>query len=121
MARIDDLLYVDDLSKHSDQVLSISKAAHKSVGIHCTVPILSTPCKTAFTTPSFSPAQLVSPPKGEKLPYLDNSKIPPGGFGVKKVLTDYLPIDTRGKDSNVKVERSKSSSSIIREASSSVT
>ncbi|GFZ02246.1 RHO guanyl-nucleotide exchange factor 7 [Actinidia rufa] len=115
MARIDDLVYVDDLSKHSDQVMSISKVAHKSVGIHYTVPILSTPYKTAFTTPSFSPA------KAEKLPYLDNSKIPQRGFGVKKVLTDYLTIDIRGKDSNGKVERSESSSSIIREGPASAT
>lgn len=115
VARIDDLVYADDLAKHSDQYMPISKVgviAHKSVGIpYSSVPISSTPYKTAFTTPSFSPAQLVSPAKGERSLCLDN-KVPHRGFGVKKVLTDYLTIDARGKDSS-KVERSNSSSSLI--------
>lgn len=147
MARIDDLVYVDDLTKHSDQVMSISKVgviAHKSVGIPYSLPISSSPYKTAFTTPSFSPARLITPAKaGERSPYLDGNKLPPRGFGVKKVLTDYLSIDPRGKDcsgkversdsfsslsidtrgrnSSCKVERSDSSSSMVREASTSHT
>ncbi|XAR68887.1 hypothetical protein NMG60_11000291 [Bertholletia excelsa] len=103
VARIDDLLYVDDLTKHSEQYTSISKVgmiAHKNVGISYPVPISSTPYKTAFTTPSFSPGQLISPMRGEQ---------PPRGVGVKKVLTDYLTIDGRGKDcTSSKVERSGS-------------
>ncbi|KAK6943578.1 PRONE domain [Dillenia turbinata] len=101
VARIDDLLYVDDLTKHSDQFPSISKVsvvAHKSVTIPYSVPVSSTPYKTAYTTPSFSPAQLVSPAKGERTPYVNNSKLTPHGFGVKKVLTDYLTIELKGKD-----------------------
>ncbi|KAH7866794.1 hypothetical protein Vadar_025100 [Vaccinium darrowii] len=147
VARIDDLVYVDDLTKHSDQVMSISKVgviAHKSVGIPYSLPISSSPYKTAFTTPSFSPARLITPAKeGERSPYLDGNKLPPRGFGVKKVLTDYLSIDPRGKDcsgkiersdsysslsidtrgrnSSCKVERSDSSSSMVREASTSHT
>ncbi|KAI6698356.1 hypothetical protein NL676_018475 [Syzygium grande] len=42
VARIDDLLYVDDLTKHSDNVPSISKVsliAHKSIPIPYTVPL----------------------------------------------------------------------------------
>ncbi|KAA8516359.1 hypothetical protein F0562_016652 [Nyssa sinensis] len=114
VARIDDLLYVDDLTKHSDQLLSISKVgliAHKSVAIPYSVPVSSTPYKTAFTTPSFSPSQLVSPAKGEKSQFVDGSKLPHRGFGVKKVLTDYLSIDTKGKDCSNQVGRSESFSS----------
>ncbi|CAK9137622.1 unnamed protein product [Ilex paraguariensis] len=125
VARIDDLLYVDDMTKHSDQSLSISKVgmiAHKGVGIPYSVPVSSTPYKTAFTTPSFSPSQRISPAKGERLsPCLDSSKLPHRGFGVKKVLTDYLSIDTKGKEYGNQVERSVSFSSTTLEASASQT
>lgn len=101
MARIDDLLYVDDVTKHSDQFSSISKVgmiAHKGAQISYSVPIPSTPYKTAFTTPNFSPAQLISPARGERSPFVTSSKIPQRGSGVKKVLTDFLSIDTKGND-----------------------
>ncbi|KAF2306210.1 hypothetical protein GH714_015773 [Hevea brasiliensis] len=93
IARIDDLLYVDDLTKHSDQFSSISKVgviAHKSVSIPYSVPVSSTPYKTAYTTPSFSPGHLVSPVKGERSSFtMTSGKIPQQrGLGVKKVLTD---------------------------------
>lgn len=93
IARIDDLLYADDLNKHSDQFMPISKVgiiAHKSMGTPLSVPVNGTPYKTAFTTPSFSPSQHISPAKG--------SKLSNRGFGVKKVLTDYLSIDSKVKD-----------------------
>lgn len=116
VARIDDLLYVDDLTKHSDQFLPISKVGvmtHKSVGVPYTVPISSTPYKTAFTTPRFSPTQLVSPGKRERSWF-----VPHRGFGVKKVLTDYLSIDTKGKNYGNELGRSSSCSNAVREASS---
>ncbi|XP_057778046.1 rop guanine nucleotide exchange factor 7-like [Salvia miltiorrhiza] len=100
VARINDLLYVDDLSKHSDQLISISKVGvitHKNVGYKATFaasPLISTPAKG----------------------YKDNSKIPLGGFGVKKILTDYLSIDGKGKEM---MERSDSFSSTTRENSTS--
>lgn len=102
MARIDDLLYVDDLTKHSDQFSSISKVsviAHKSVSIPYSVPVSSTPFKTAFSTPTFSPAHLISPIRGDRSPFMTSKKIQQRGFGVKKILTDYLSIDTKSKDS----------------------
>ena len=114
MARIDDLVYVDDLTKNSDQFMSTPKAgviAHKSIGIPYPVPLSSTQYQTGFATPGFSGALLVSP----------RSKLLPCRFGVKKALTDFLAIDTRGKKCSHKVERSNSSSSIIREASTSQT
>ncbi|XP_022742047.1 rop guanine nucleotide exchange factor 7-like [Durio zibethinus] len=101
VARIDDLLYVDDLTKHSDQFSSLSRVGvigQKSLSIPYSVPVSSTPYLTAFTTPNFSPAQLVSPAKGERSPLLTSSQIPQRGMGVKKVLTDYLSIDLRGKE-----------------------
>ncbi|KAL3536453.1 hypothetical protein ACH5RR_004914 [Cinchona calisaya] len=118
VARIDDLFYVDDLTKHSDQPLSISKVgmiAHRSVVI---VPASSTPYKTAFTTPSFSPALRTSPANVERSPILEN-RLPQRGFGVKKVLTDYLSMDTKGKDLCNQIRRSDSSSSTYQESSAS--
>lgn len=108
VARIDDLLYVDDLTKHSDQFSSISKVgmiAQKGAQISYSVPIPSTPYKTAFTTPNFSPAQLVSPARGERSPFVTSSKIPQRGLGVKKVLTDYLSIYTKGNDDHSAIEK----------------
>ncbi|KAH0722952.1 hypothetical protein KY289_005996 [Solanum tuberosum] len=101
IARVDDLLYADDLNKHSDQFVPISKVgiiAHKSMGTPLSVPVNGTPYKTAFTTPSFSPSQHISPAKGERSKMFEGSKLSTRGFGVKKVLTDYLSIDSKGKD-----------------------
>ncbi|KAK6234274.1 hypothetical protein QUC31_006680 [Theobroma cacao] len=106
VARIDDLLYVDDLTKHSEKVSSIptvSVIAHKKVSIPYSVPVSSTPYKTAITTPSFSPAPLISPVRGERTPFLkennnnNNSKPHRRGFGVKRVLTNYLGVDSKAK------------------------
>ncbi|KAG4127833.1 hypothetical protein ERO13_D10G238500v2 [Gossypium hirsutum] len=111
VARIDDLLYVDDLTKHSDKLSSVptvSVITHKKVSIPYTIPVLnsSTPYKTSISTPSFSPAPLISPAKGERSPFLkennhnsNNNIIKPHrrGFGVKRVLTNYLGVDTKAK------------------------
>ncbi|KAK8481652.1 hypothetical protein V6N13_027167 [Hibiscus sabdariffa] len=113
VARIDDLVYVDDLTKHSDRLSSVptvSVIAHKKVSIPYSVPVLNTPYKTSITsTPSFSPAPLISPAGGERTPFLkennnnnsnnNNIIIKPHrrGFGVKKVLTNYLGVDSKPK------------------------
>ncbi|CAA6661713.1 unnamed protein product [Spirodela intermedia] len=65
IARIDDLLYVDDQTKHSDKfsptISNVSVIAHKRVLISpYSVPISSTP----YATPSFSPAPAASPARG---------------------------------------------------------
>ncbi|XP_065854577.1 rop guanine nucleotide exchange factor 7-like [Euphorbia lathyris] len=125
VARIDDLLYVDDVTKHSDQYSSISKVsviAHKSVTIPYSVPVSSTPYRTAHTTPSFSPGNLVSPVKGDRSPFISSSKLGPQhqrGFGVKKVLTDYLSIDTKGKECRNRTE--ETTDNVIKKASTSET
>ncbi|XP_004249581.1 rop guanine nucleotide exchange factor 7 isoform X2 [Solanum lycopersicum] len=117
IARVDDLLYADDLNKHSDQFVPISKVgiiAHKSMGTPLSVPVNGTPYKTAFTTPSFSPSQHISPAKGDRSKMFEGSKLSTRGFGVKKVLTDYLSIDSNGKDD---FKRSDSCSSTSQDVS----
>lgn len=91
---------------------------HKSVGIALPVSA-ATPYKTTFTTPSFSPSQLVSPAKGDRTPYIESSKLPLRGFGVKRILTDYLSIDGKGKELSSNMRRSESFSSTTREISTS--
>ncbi|KAK9154375.1 hypothetical protein Sjap_001855 [Stephania japonica] len=102
VSRIDDLLYVDDLTKNSDQLSSaVSMIPQKRVTIQYSVPVSSTPYATASTTPSFSPASLISPvsAKKERTPFLNGNKHHHRGFGVKKVLIEYLGVDT-SKDKN---------------------
>ncbi|KAI3801273.1 hypothetical protein L1987_29377 [Smallanthus sonchifolius] len=95
-ARIDDLLYVDDLVRHSDIFSSISNREIVSKTIVGKPYTVTTPYKTAFTTPSLSPSRF------------DNSP--------KKILTDYLTIDPKGKHYAGQVVRSNSFSGRTREA-----
>ncbi|KAK4432332.1 Rop guanine nucleotide exchange factor 7 [Sesamum alatum] len=118
VARIDDLLYVDDLCKHSDQVVSISKVGmitQTSMGI--ALPVSSSPYKAAFTNPSFSPLQLISPAKGDRSPYIGSNKDSLGGFGLKRILTDYLSVDGKGKQLSSDTRNSDSCSSTGQEMS----
>lgn len=91
VARIDDLLYVNDLTKHSDRFshpLAVSVSG-------------ATPHKAAtFGTTSFSPAPLISPARGEITSFLSNNNnniIKPQrrGFGVRRVLSNYLGVETK--------------------------
>ncbi|KAF8397404.1 hypothetical protein HHK36_016320 [Tetracentron sinense] len=123
VARIDDLLYVADLTKHSDQFSSVSTVsviAHKSVSIPYSVPVSSTPYKTAYTTPSFSPAPLISPVREERCPFLNGSKPHNRGLVVKKVLTDYLSVEMKEKNFANQVQGSDSIKDLIREAPDSI-
>jgi hypothetical protein len=106
VARIDDLLYVDDLTKHSDRLSStptVSVISHKTVSIPYSVSVSSTPYKTTFSTPSFSPMPLISPTRGERTPFLINNnnnnhiKHHRRQLGVKGVLTNYLGVDTKAR------------------------
>ncbi|ERN12008.1 hypothetical protein AMTRI_Chr08g160960 [Amborella trichopoda] len=122
IARIDDLLYVDDLTKHSDQFSSsiptVSVIAHKRVSVPYSASApTATPYATAFTTPSFSPAPLVSPARVVSSPFV-NPKPHVRGFGVRKVLTDYLGVDGKGKNGNNQVEVSNSNISQAKEVPS---
>lgn len=120
IARIDDVLYVDDLTKHSDQFSSLSRIGligQKSLSIPYSVPFPSTPYRTAFSTPNFSPAQLATPAKGDRSPFLSSSKVPQRGMGVTKVLTDYLSIDLSPKEYSNPDEGTESGSTITQESS----
>ncbi|KAL6327031.1 hypothetical protein AAG906_013509 [Vitis piasezkii] len=115
VARIDDLLYVDDLNKQSDKhssVPTVSVIAHKRVSIPYSVPVSSTPQKTALTTLSRSPAPLISPARGERTPFLHN-KPPRRGFGVKRVLNNYLGVETKTKNSGNPTEGGLTSTIVV--------
>lgn len=90
IARIDDLLNVDELSKHSDSIPSTgadAKIASKQQA-PTVVPASGTPYATAYTTPSFSPAQLSSPSKiGRALLVDRRSHHVKGPAGAKRTAT----------------------------------
>ncbi|XP_010558096.1 PREDICTED: rop guanine nucleotide exchange factor 5-like [Tarenaya hassleriana] len=94
VARIDDLLYVDSLTRNSDY----KAIAQKQVTIPYCVPSSGTPYKTTFS-PMRAPL-LISPLRGEKGPYFsskNNDKLPHRGFGVRRVLTNYLGVESKPK------------------------
>ncbi|XP_073141603.1 rop guanine nucleotide exchange factor 5-like [Henckelia pumila] len=96
VARIDDLLYVDDISKHSDKTNMMS---HRKIILPYSVPVSSSPYRTAFTTPNFSPARLGnSPARGERSPHLGTKPSPLRGLGVRRVLTNYLECEVKAKN-----------------------
>lgn len=96
MARIDDVIYVDNLSKQSqDRASRVSTSSHKRVSVST----MGSPYRPSFGTPKFSPGPLVSPARGDKTPFLASngtSNKPPGrGCGVRRALTSYLGGETR--------------------------
>ncbi|XP_076954701.1 rop guanine nucleotide exchange factor 7-like [Bidens hawaiensis] len=100
VARIDDLLYVDDLSKQSEtKALRVSTTSHKWVSVSTAS---GSPYRPSFGTPKFSPGPLVSPSpaKGDRTPFLTsngNSNKTSRGCGVRRALTSYLGGETRVK------------------------
>ncbi|WOL02036.1 rop guanine nucleotide exchange factor 7-like [Canna indica] len=101
VARIDELLYVDDLNKNSGQLLDsrISVIAHKKVSFPHLVPTSDTGFVTGFSKPSFSPSSVISPIREERSVFLD-SKSHSRGLGMKKILTNYLSVQVKGKSSD---------------------
>ncbi|KAL7107726.1 hypothetical protein ACP275_06G073000 [Erythranthe tilingii] len=108
VARIEDLLYVDDITKNSsDKLPTVSLITHRKMGLPFQVPASGTPKRTVFsTTPNYSPAApLISPARGERTPFLHGggggancNKPPRRGMGVKRVLTNYLGGETKMKN-----------------------
>ncbi|XP_012567752.1 rop guanine nucleotide exchange factor 5-like [Cicer arietinum] len=105
VARIDDLLYVDDLTKHSDRfplAPMVYMVSQKKVSQQLLVSVSDTQNKTTFGTPSCSPVPLISPAKRERTPFMinnnNNNIIKPQrrGFGVKRVLSNYLGGEMKG-------------------------
>nr|GMC79079.1 rop guanine nucleotide exchange factor 7-like [Ipomoea batatas] len=97
-ARINDLLYVDDLTKNSDPFMPVSR---KSTG-----------------TTNSSPSQGFSASKEqEKSNIQDNSKLPPRDCGGRKALTDFLSIDLNGNRVSNDLRKPVSFSSTYQEIS----
>lgn len=98
-ARIEDLLYVDDINKESDKLSSMRLMSHKKIAIPYSVPLSGTPYRTTYTAPNFSPGPpLPSPARGERTPFLVGSckgERTRRGLGVKRVLTNYLVGDAK--------------------------
>ncbi|GJZ08343.1 Rop guanine nucleotide exchange factor 5 [Tanacetum coccineum] len=97
VARIDDLLYVDDLSKQSENRKSrVSTSSHKRISVSTTS---GSPYRPSFGTPKFSPGPLVSPARGDRTPFLtkngNENKPPRRGCGVRRALSSYLGGETR--------------------------
>lgn len=115
VARIDDLIYVDDLTKESNKLSSvptvsmISQAHKKLPAVPYSISLSNSPYKLTFNTPSFSPAPLISPAKVERTPFIGyngNNRPHRRGLGVKRVLTNYLGVDMKPKSVGNSVEGS---------------
>ena len=92
IARIDDLLNVDELSKLSDHLPAggaDGNIACKNSGSSkaTAVPASGTPYATAYATPSFSPAQLSSPSKIGRALLVDRRSHHAKGAGAKRTAT----------------------------------
>ncbi|KAD0137585.1 hypothetical protein R6Q59_035649 [Mikania micrantha] len=92
VARIDDLLYVDDLARQSDNLADVMTQRR------C-IPSSGTPYKSAFATPKFSPGPIAAPGSVDRTPSMTN-KPSRRGFGVKRALTNYLAGEIKGKSNN---------------------
>lgn len=105
LARIDDLLYVDDLTKHSDRFPLVSSTVshhHRKLSRPTiSVSVSGTPHKSITAANSFSPAAppLISPARGERTPFIHNNNMRPHrrGLGVKRVLSNYLGLEAKAK------------------------
>nr|GEV00726.1 Rop guanine nucleotide exchange factor 5 [Tanacetum cinerariifolium] len=91
VAHIDDLLYVDDLSIHSEHRKSrVSTSSHKRISLFTTS---GSPYRPSFGTPKFSPEPLVILARGDRTPILTkngNDKKPlRRGCGVRRALSSY--------------------------------
>nr|GMD50882.1 rop guanine nucleotide exchange factor 5-like [Ipomoea batatas] len=98
VARIDDLLYVDDITRQSqsdDDALSSSVPA-EICPRKVPIPYPSVPLSPAFATPTFCPAPpLVSPARTSFI----SNKLHGRGFGVKRALSNYLGGEAKAKNS----------------------
>lgn len=126
VARIEDLLYVDDITKQSDKLSSslpkVSLISHRKISVPFAVPLSGTPYRTASATPDFSPSKLISPARGERIPFLGGgncNKPPRRGLGVKRALTNYLGGDAKMKNCGNILESLGSISNRITEGTAS--
>jgi hypothetical protein len=90
VTRIDDLLNIDELNRHAEHFTSPSDADCKiacsqTMGPSFPVPASGTPFVTAYATPSFTPAKLLSPAKKER------TLVTPGSHNIAGVLEQRKP------------------------------
>uniref|UniRef100_A0ACD5WLP8 Uncharacterized protein n=1 Tax=Avena sativa TaxID=4498 RepID=A0ACD5WLP8_AVESA len=104
VARIDDLLNIDELNRHSEHLTSPGDAELKMacskavVPPYQQVPASGTPFVTAYATPSFSPGRLSSPSKKDRT-LLTSGRRSHGnnrGAAAKRALTDHLGPEVKG-------------------------
>ncbi|KAJ0695169.1 putative PRONE domain, Rop guanine nucleotide exchange factor [Helianthus annuus] len=93
VSRIDDLLYVDDLTREPKNFPSHADAtSHKRDPILC-MASMGTPHKSTVATPKLSSGPIMATAS-----VTGNCNKPPRrGFGVKCALTNYLIGETKGK------------------------
>ncbi|RRT37892.1 hypothetical protein B296_00046715 [Ensete ventricosum] len=98
VARIDELLYVDDFSKNSDHLLDSRTGVitHRKVSFPCSVPTSDTAFANAYSAAGFSPAPLISSTREECPVFVDGKSHHNHGFGVKKILKNYLGVEVKG-------------------------
>uniref|UniRef100_A0ACD5VTX4 Uncharacterized protein n=1 Tax=Avena sativa TaxID=4498 RepID=A0ACD5VTX4_AVESA len=104
VARIDDLLNIDELNRHSEHLSSpggddLKIACSKAVvPPYQQVPASGTPFVTAYATPSFSPGQLSSPSKKDRTSITAGRRSHGNnrGAAAKRALTDHLGPEVKG-------------------------
>ncbi|CAL0301478.1 unnamed protein product [Lupinus luteus] len=90
VARIDDLLYVDDLTKDSDRSPLASPQTVSPPQFSVSV----------SGTPSFSSKPLISPARGEITPFLNNNNNgikPHCGLGISRILLNHIGAEIKTK------------------------
>uniref|UniRef100_A0A7N0UA53 PRONE domain-containing protein n=1 Tax=Kalanchoe fedtschenkoi TaxID=63787 RepID=A0A7N0UA53_KALFE len=98
IARIDDLLSIDELTDHPETYSSLSSLltpARQTASSPHTLSLSNTPTRTPPATPHFSATPLLSPAKSEIAPFLN--KLPRHSNRAKRVLACYMCREPRRK------------------------
>lgn len=102
VTRIDDLLNIDELNRHAEH---FSPPGDADCKIACSqamvpsfpVPASGTPFVTAYATPSFTPAQILSPAKKEKMSLTPGRRSQHSRVaGTKKAIPDNAGPEVKG-------------------------
>lgn len=116
LVRIDDLLYMDDLTNQFLPITRVGVTAHESISIPYLQPVSSTPIETAVTTSGVSQGQQVIPAKAETSPFFKPSKLLLRGLSKRKPSTDFRNTERKGKDNESHIEGSELTSKATGEA-----
>ncbi|RVW44510.1 Rop guanine nucleotide exchange factor 7 [Vitis vinifera] len=116
LVRVDDLLYMDDLTNQFLPITRVGVTAHESISIPYLLPVSSTPIETAVTTSGVSQGQQVIPAKAETSPFFKPSKLLLRGLSKRKPSTDFQNTERKGKDNDSHIEGSELTSKATGEA-----